>query len=331
MIMDFASLHGAAVLAPMAGLTDCTFRSICADMGCRHGTTEMVSANGLVMAHGERIQAQLMTKAPGERVGVQIFGRDPSIMERAAEMVAPDFDFVDINLGCPAPAIVQGGAGAALGRDRGLARLVIQGVMRGAAAARPGMDAPVTVKMRLGWDDKHLNYLEMAEMVAETGAAALAVHGRTKAQMYSGKADMEAIRQIVRLVDGAIPVIANGDIASPEDALRVFEQTGCAAVMIGRGAMGNPFLFRQIAQLTATGRYDLPTPAEKVETARLHTRLMVALKGERVATYEMRKHIGWYIRGLRGAAAMRERTNACTSTSELMEAMEEYMGAVCDE
>lgn len=316
-MMDFANLDHALVLAPMAGITDCSFRYLCGKMGCDWGVTEMISANGLVLSPKESpMQRQLMEKAPGETVGVQLFGTNLRIMAQAAQMVGNAYEFIDINMGCPAPKIVQGGAGAALGRDRGLARLVIEAVCE----ASP---VPVTVKIRLGWDDDHLNYMEMVEMAGEAGAAAIAIHGRTKVQMYSGRADMEAIRRAAEI--SMIPVIANGDIATPEDALRVFETTGCKAVMIGRGATGNPFLFRQIKQLLKEGRYDPVTPEEKLNTALEHTALLRDLKGERIATTEMRKHVGWYIKGLRDAAAMRDRINAATSTDAVCQMLTDYL------
>lgn len=315
--MDFQNCSNALVLAPMAGITDCTFRYLCMQMGCDWGVTEMISANGLVLSPKESpIQRQLMQKAPGETVGVQLFGANLRVMEKAAQMVGDQYDFIDINMGCPSPKIVQGGAGAALGRDRGLARLVIEAVRQACAV-------PVTVKIRLGWDDGHLNYMDMVEMAGQAGAAAIAIHGRTRAQMYAGRADMQAIARAA--AHSAIPVIANGDIASPEDALRVFETTRCQAVMIGRGAAGNPFLFRQIKQYLHAGRYDPVTPEEKLSTALTHIRLLRDLKGEAVAAKEMRKHIGWYIKGLRDAAAMREKINTAPSTDALSQMLADYM------
>ena len=318
--MNFSEMKNAVCLAPMAGITDCTFRLLCMKMGCDFGVTEMISANGLVFSPKEsQMQRQLMQKAPGETVGVQIFGCDPKRMSEAAKMICDGYDFVDINMGCPAPKIVQGGAGSALGRDRGLARLVL-------AAVKEASSVPVTIKIRLGWDDDSLNYMRIAEMAQEEGAAAIAVHGRTKKQMFSGKADMKPICEIVREFD--IPVIANGDIASPEDAARVFEETGCAAVMIGRGSTGNPFLFRQIKQLMSEGRYDAVSYEERIGAALEHTRLMVGLKGEKVATYEMRKHVGWYIKGLKGAAAVRETINTCKSTDAILDLLADYIASL---
>ncbi len=315
--MDFGNMKNALCLAPMAGITDCTFRLLCSNMGCDFGVTEMISSNGLVLSPTESpVQMQLMERAPGEKVGVQFFGNNPKIMAEAARMAGERYDFIDINMGCPAPKIVQGGAGSALGRDRGLARLVL-------AAVKEASSVPVTVKIRIGWDENSLNYMRMAEMIQEEGAEMLTVHGRTKKQMFSGRADMAPIAEIVREFD--IPVIANGDIAAPADALRVFDETGCAGVMVGRGAMGNPFLFRQIKQLMNEGSFSEVTAREKIDAATEHTRLMVGLKGEKVATYEMRKHVGWYIKGLRGAAAIRDRINACKSTQEILGLLGQYI------
>ncbi len=319
-MVDFKNLKNGVCLAPMAGITDCSFRRICAQMGCDWGVTEMISANGLILSNNENhIQRQLMEKAPGETVGVQLFGCVPDYMARATALVDGKYDFIDINMGCPAPKITKGGAGAALGRDRGLARLVLETV-------KSATKQDVTVKIRLGWDDASKNYLEMTEMVSESGAAALAIHGRTKVQMYSGRADMDAIAQAVKVA--TVPVIANGDITTPEEAKRVFEHTGCAAVMIGRGATGNPFLFKQIKDYMRTGSYSAPTPRERLDTAALHTKLLTSLKGEHVAVYEMRKHVGWYIKGLRGAAAMREKINTVHTTDAIMEMLADYLQQV---
>lgn len=316
-MIDFAKMDHTLCLAPMAGITDCTFRQLCMEYGCDHGTTEMISANGLIMSPKENhIQRQLMERLPEEVVGVQLFGCNTQMMFEAAKMVGDLYDFVDINMGCPSQKIVQGGSGAALGRDRGLARIVIE-------AVKDAVNVPVTVKMRLGWDDDNKNYLDLAIAAEEEGVAAIAIHGRTKVQMYSGKADTEAIAKAVKAV--SVPVIANGDIFTPEDAVRMFEVTGCKAVMVGRGAMGNPFIFRQIKQLMATGKYDEIDPEEKLQTALKHTSLMLKLKGERVATYEMRKHVGWYIKGMRSATDLREKINKAENTDAICQLLTDYI------
>lgn len=299
------------LLAPMAGVTDMPFRGICKIMGCGLTTTEMVSAKGL--HYNAEQSKELLRTHPLERpCAIQIFGSDPAIMAQQAAKLCEDYAgeiaVIDINMGCPAPKITSNGEGSALMKTPELASKVIRAVA-GAASL------PVTVKFRKGWDDDSINAVEFAQMAQESGAAAVTVHGRTRMQFYSGKADWAIIAAVKEAV--TIPVIGNGDLFTAEDALAMMKQTNCDGVMVARGAQGNPWLFTQIAYLRETGEsLPPPSPSERVETALEHARQMVELKGDH-AIVEMRKHVAWYISGMRGAAAVRCAANGCTSYDAL--------------
>jgi nifR3 family TIM-barrel protein len=289
------------VAAPMAGVTDRAFRILASEHGCGLVYTEMISDQALIYGNPK---TNILLDCSGEKgpICVQIFGSQVEYMTRAAEIIAGrGADIIDINMGCPTPKIVKNGEGAALMRNPELAARIV-------AAVVDRVDCPVTVKMRKGWDESTANAVELARLVVQAGAAAVTVHGRTREQFYSGKADWQIIRQVREAV--TVPVIGNGDVRTPEDAQRMLRETGCHAVMIGRAAAGNPWIFSRTAHYLATGELlPGPTPQMRRETAIRHYKLLVETKGEDVANREMRKHLAWYTRGLRGAAGLRARIN----------------------
>ncbi|WP_026486290.1 tRNA dihydrouridine synthase DusB [Caldanaerobius polysaccharolyticus] len=297
-------------LSPMAGVTDKPFRMLCQEMGCGLAYTEMVSAKGLY--YGSENTKFLMDIGDEEQVALQIFGSDPDIMGEIAERLnGSKALIIDINMGCPTPKIVKNGDGSALMLKPELAEKIIRAVV---AASKK----PVTVKIRKGWDDQHVNAVEIAQIAENCGVAAVAVHGRTREQFYSGKADWDIIRSVKEAVK--IPVIGNGDIFSPEDAKNMLEYTGCDAVLIGRGAQGNPWIFKRTVHYLKTGEL-LPEPSlkEKVDMILRHLDMMVQYKGENKGIQEMRKHIGWYLKGIHGSARLRDSINKMTDYNEIKE------------
>lgn len=289
---------GIAALAPMAGVADRAFRELCVSFGAGYCVGEMASAKGLMMH--DRKSAQLLEVTGPERpMAVQLFGSDPDIMAQAVEK-ALEYrpEAIDINMGCPTPKITGNGTGSALMKDPQLCGRIVEKV---AAAAG---DTPVTVKIRKGWDSSTVNAVEVAKICEQAGAKAVAVHARTREQMYAPPADWDIIAQVRRAV--SIPVIGNGDIFSAEDAMRMMEQTGCHMVMVGRAALGNPWIFAQINSLYEHER-PLPGPGltERMVVMRRHIEKLVEYKGEYVGMREARKHTAWYMRGLRGAAKLR--------------------------
>lgn len=285
-------------LAPMAGITDLPFRLLCREQGAALVYSEMVSAKG--MHYGSSNTQKLLEIDSREKpVAVQMFGSDPDIMGEMARMLS-DYDvaIIDINMGCPAPKIVKNGEGSALMKNPELASQIIKMVARNAKV-------PVTVKFRKGFDDKNVNAVEFAKMAEQAGATAVAVHGRTREQYYSGEADWNIIADVKRNV--TIPVIGNGDIKGYKDSVEIFEKTGCDAIMIGRATQGNPWIFREIIEMRNNREYRAPSLAEKVDTILRQLDMMVELKGERVAVNEMRSHIAWYIKGMKDAARYRDK------------------------
>lgn len=299
-------------LAPMAGVTDRTFRSICRDWGAGLTYTEMVSAKGLF--YKDKKTPELLSRAENEAPSAaQIFGSEPDIIEAVCgEALSFGADILDINMGCPAPKIVNNGDGSALLKDLELAGRVARAAVRGANGV------PVTVKIRSGWDDSTINAVETAKLLEDCGVSAIAVHPRTRMMFYSGEADRSIIKAVKQAV--AIPVIGNGDIFSAEDAVRMFDETGCDAVMVGRGAEGNPFIFRQIHELIETGRVSyFPTAKERLDAALVHARGICEEKGEERGIKEARKHFAWYIKGLPGASSLRVKLFNVSSLSEAEE------------
>ena len=298
------------IAAPMAGFTDQAYRLLVKRFGCALVYSEMVSDLGLV--YDQSKTKRMLQIDPAERpVSVQLFGSDPKAMQQAARLAyeLSACEIIDINMGCPTPKIVKNGEGSALMRNIPLAAEIVQAVVE-------AVPVPVTVKMRKGWDDAHVAAVALAQAVEKAGAQAVAVHGRTREQFYSGQADWDTIRQVCQAV--SIPVIGNGDIVQPEDAAAMMQATGCQAVMVGRGALGRPWLLRQIVELLTTGAYSPePALAECGEIALEHLRLAVALKGEAQAVREMRKTLAAYVKGLPQAARTREAINRADSASAL--------------
>lgn len=310
-------LANRVVLAPMAGITDKAFRLIVSEFGCGLIFTEMISATALSY-NSNRTKAMLDLDGEPGPTNVQIFGSSPGAMADAAKLAAAEgAALIDINMGCPAPKVVKNNEGCALMRDLRLAGEIIGAVV----AASP---VPVTVKMRKGWDEGSVNALELAKLAEECGAAAVTVHGRTRGQFYSGRADWDIIRQVKDTVQ--IPVIGNGDIWSPQDARKMLLETGCDAVMIGRGGLGNPWLFRRTAYYLATGELLAePTAAMKIEMALRHLKMVAEFKGEHRAVREMRKHVAWYIKGLRDAARVRDKVNTAGSIAGIEHILYEFL------
>ena len=310
--------RGSLLLAPMAGVTDKVYREICTRFGADGTATEMVSAKGYLLTPREREEVvQLRETSPGERCALQIFGSDADFMGRAAERLCEDrFFALDVNMGCPAPKIVSGGDGSAMLRDLANAERVLRAVVRNASL-------PVTVKMRMGWDEASVNYLDAGKMAQDCGAAAVTLHARTRSEMYSGRAHWEAIAELSARL--SIPVIGNGDVESAQDAQEMLRQTGCYAVMVGRGAMGNPWIFRDWQRARQGLPPAAPSPRERIETAHAHARALVAHKGEYIGLREMRKHAAWYLKGLRGSAQVRVRVNLAQSLGELSDILQAYL------
>lgn len=284
-------------LAPMAGVTDKPYRRICKDMGCGFAYTEMVSAKGLY--YGSENTESLTDIDDEENVALQIFGSDPYIMgEIAKRLNTSNAKTIDINMGCPTPKIVKNGDGSALMMHPDVAESVIKAVVKNSIK-------PVTIKIRKGWDDDHINAVEIAKMAESCGVKAVAIHGRTREQFYSGHADWDIIKKVKDNLK--IPVIGNGDIFTPEDAKRMIDETGCDAVMVGRGAEGNPWIFKRILHYLNTGEIlPEPTVSEKIDMILKHLDMMIDYKGEHVGILEMRKHIAWYLKGIRGASKIKQ-------------------------
>ena len=310
-------LDNEVFLSPMADVTDLPFRTICKEKGCGMLYTEMINAKALCY-DDENTKKMLRMDKDEHPVAVQIFGSDPEFMGKAAIIMNqyPN-EILDINMGCPAPKVIKNGDGSALMRNPKLAAEVLTAVVKNS-------EKPVTLKIRKGWDDDSVNAVEIAKIAEECGISALAIHGRTREQFYSGKADWDIIAEIKQAIN--IPVIGNGDVFEVEDAVNMLEKTKCDAIMIGRGAQGNPWIFNRINHYMKTGEI-LPEPTleEKITTAIRHMNLAVAEHGDYVAVREMRKHIGWYLKGLKNSAKYRDQINKITDYKEVITMLEEYM------
>ena len=308
-VKDIYGSEYPVILAPMAGVTDLPFRLICKAQGADVVMTEMISAKALF--YGNRNTIPLMKIEEEEMpVGVQIFGSDPVLMGEQAEKIEDrGFSFVDINMGCPVPKIVNNREGSSLMRDPDLAGRIVEEVVR-------HVHLPVTVKIRKGFDEDHVNAVEFAGILEQAGASAITVHGRTRSQYYGGKADWDIIRMVKENV--SVPVIGNGDIFTGDDGVRMRDYTGCDGIMAARGARGNPWLFRELkARLAGQTAPERPGREEIITTVVRQTRLCAAYKGEYTAIREMRKHVAWYTAGMRGAAKMREAVNHVNSVKEI--------------
>ncbi|MBQ3912857.1 MAG: tRNA dihydrouridine synthase DusB, partial [Lachnospiraceae bacterium] len=292
---------GRLALGPMAGITDMPFRLLCKEQGADLIYSEMVSAKGI--HYNNKNTGDLLRCDEAERpVALQLFGSEPEIMaETAARIEERNFDIFDINMGCPVPKVVNNGEGSALMKDPALAGRIVEAMVR-------VVKKPVTVKFRKGFDSDHVNAVEFAKVLESAGAAAIAVHGRTREQYYSGRADWDIIKQVKAAV--SIPVIGNGDIFSPKDAEAMFDETGCDAVMVARGAQGNPWIFARIKHYLDTGE-ELPKPAfdEVLAMIHRHADMLREYKGEDTAVREMRKHVAWYTEGFPYSAKLRGRIN----------------------
>lgn len=297
------------ILAPMAGVTDLPFRLLCKEQGAGLVCMEMVSAKAITF-HNKNTQ-ELMEIDERERpVSLQLFGSDPDIMAQAAAMIEErPFDILDLNMGCPVPKVAGNGEGSALMKNPQRVAQIVRSVSQ-------AVKKPVTVKIRKGFDQDHVNAVEIAKICEASGAAAVAVHGRTRDQYYSGKADWDIIRQVKEAV--RIPVIGNGDITSPQLAREMMEQTGCDGVMIARGARGNPWIFSRILEWERTGEDPGRPPAEEIVSVILrHARMLIECKGEFTGIREMRKHVAWYTAGMKHSAKLRGAVNGTASYEEL--------------
>ena len=302
------------ILAPMAGVTDLPFRLLCKEQGAGLLCMEMISAKA-IQYNNRNTKALLEIHPEEEPVSLQLFGSDPEVISEIAKRIEElPFAILDINMGCPVPKIVRNGEGSALMNQPKLVHVIVSKTVK-------AIRKPVTVKIRKGFNDESINAVEIAKIIEDAGAAAVAVHGRTREQYYSGKADWDIIRQVKEAV--FIPVIGNGDVVSGESALAMMRQTGCDGVMIGRGAQGNPWIFSELVEYEKTGVMpERPSNEELKEMMLRHARLQIQYKGEYLGIREMRKHVSWYTTGLHNSAKLRGEINAVESYEELVELLE---------
>lgn len=313
-------------LAPLAGVTDWPFRLLCFEQGCDCAYTEMVSAMGYLCAPKDQpATANLLVRDPREpRLILQLFGKEADLMARAAEELSSmgRYDGIDLNMGCPAHKVAASGEGSGLMRTPENAERIMRAVVKAS-------HLPVSVKFRLGWDEHSVNVLDLARMAEDAGVSEITVHGRTRQQQYSGAADWGRIAQVKQAV--GIPVLGNGDIFTAEDGVTKLVDSGVDGLMIARGALGNPWLFRQLKARLCGEEAPLPTLRERIDTALRHYDMLLSWKPRRVAVNEMRKHIGWYLHGVRGAAQMRARINTIDSPEEVCALLRDFENSFRDE
>ena len=314
------NLENNLILAPMAGVTDLPFRIICKKYGnpgliCN----EMVSAKAICY-EDEKTKAMLKKEEKERPISMQIFGNDPEIMGKAASIVSEVSDILDINMGCPAPKVVTNGDGSKLLLNLELVGKITEEVVKNSKK-------PVTVKIRKGWDNEHIVAVEAAKIIEKAGANAIIVHGRTRDEYYSGKADWNIIKKVKENVN--IPVIGNGDIKTEEDAKRMFEETNVDGIMIGRASLGNPWIFRKISYYLLTGeKQEDITLEERKKVINEHFKLLLEEKGEYVATREIRKHIAWYVKGLKNASVFRDEINRVDSADSFFKMVDKYFNCI---
>lgn len=302
------------LLAPMAGITNLPFRIMCEKFNPGLVCTEMVSSKGLFY-DDKKTEELLNMKNEKRPVAVQIFGNDMEAMAYSAKKISKIADIIDINMGCPAPKVVKNGDGSKLMLDIELSRKIIQAVVENSSV-------PVTVKIRKGWDKDHINCIEFAKMAEQAGVCAITIHGRTRDEFYSGTADWEIIKKLKQEV--SIPVIGNGDIKSPQDALKMFEFAGVDGIMIGRAAIGNPWIFMQIQEYLQNGKMIEISNEKRLKIILEHIELQVEELGENTGIKEMRKHMTYYLKGLKDASAIRQKMNTIETKNELVECITEY-------
>ncbi|MEG6586142.1 tRNA dihydrouridine synthase DusB [Dendrosporobacter sp. 1207_IL3150] len=318
-------LANPVILAPMAGVTDLPFRLLAKEMGCGLVYSEMVSDKGLIYQNCHTLE-MLKSDERERPVAVQIFGSEPDSMAKAAQIVEKSgaADIIDINMGCPTPKIVKNGEGSALMRTPDLAFEIMTSVVN-------AVSLPVTVKVRKGWDDKSVNAVQMAKLAEQAGVSAVAVHGRTREQFYTGSADWNIIKQVKDNV--RIPVIGNGDIRSPIDAVQMLTETNCDGIMIGRGSQGNPWIFQQVSNYLLNGELlPAPTMSERVDILLRHLDMLVAYKGEYIGTREMRRHAAWYTKGMPHSAELRLKFNQAESKQDFIDILHQIPSLIgqCD-
>ena len=304
-------LENNLILAPMAGVTDLPFRLLCKEQGAGLLCMEMISAKAIYY-HNKNTEALMEIDPKEHPVSLQLFGSDPDIISEMAKRIEErPFDILDINMGCPVPKVVNNGEGSALMKQPKLVEEILTKTVK-------AIKKPVTVKIRKGFDDHSVNAVEIARIAEGCGVSAIAVHGRTREQYYAGKADWDIIRRVKEAV--SVPVIGNGDITCPQDAIRMKEETGCDGFMIGRGAQGNPWIFRRISEYLATGMEPEKPPVEEVISTLLrHARMLIAVKGEYTGIREIRKHAAWYTSGYKNSARLRGRINEIETYPQLVE------------
>ena len=306
-------------LAPMAGITDLPFRLMCKKYGAGLVYTEMVSSKALFYGD-EKTKKLLLSEKKEKPLAVQIFGSDVKAIKYSVRYLNDFADIIDINMGCPAPKVVKNGDGSKLLLNLDLVKEIVEGAVSEAKV-------PITVKMRIGWDSEHIVALEAAKIIEDAGASAIAVHGRTRSQFYSGTADWNIIKQIKD--NAKIPIIGNGDIRTPQDAKRMLEQTNVDAIMIGRATLGNPWIFREVLQYLKTGELiSGPTPEERLDTIKEHIRNEIEIKGEDIAIKEMRKHIAGYTKNLKDASMLRDMVNHLDTEKEVIQCLEDYFNEI---
>ena len=311
-------INNQVVLAPMAGVSNPAYMKILEDMGVGYAITELISSEAIIRDNKKTFDMLNGIKDLNIPVAVQLFGADPSTMGKAAKILFDKYNvkIIDINMGCPVPKVaIKSKSGSNLLREPELVRKIVREVVG-------SVDIPVTVKIRSGWDDKHINAVDIAKIVEEEGAKAISIHARTRAQGYSGKANWDIIKDVVKNV--SIPVIGNGDITSPEKAKEMLEYTGCKAIMIGRAVMGNPWLIKQCVDYLDGNNYEIVSDKDRLDIIRKHYNYLVKYRGEKVATLEIRNHILWYLKGMPNGKEIKIKIMECKSKEELNQVLDEY-------